>query len=213
MADLIKDFEKIEHDALQNGSFMLQLRRDSWPDGIIVDELIVPLARAARVILLPGYSPDWARAARMPPDWASALNKCVQESGGREEFFPAQASIPALRQFWIQGSFVERGIQHSSGMRVFRPAIPTIGLDASSLAEVPFKSFATTFIGFVKNLEKGSKHFKASVQRVRRLVDDGSDLIFVLYQDPSTLHFVGAPSALSEAISVLRLELKKTPPS
>jgi hypothetical protein len=207
MADLFEDVDAIGLEAGSHGNFMLRLANDTWPAGLIADELVRPIAALAPHVHFPGYRPDWLPARCRAPEWAAALASAMQDVGSSPRMSGAAAANCALRGFWHEGSV--QHIEHDGARRplTYRPALPVLEIPSVSVSLPAFATFATSFVGFKVGRNPG--HFAKAVRLARTLAKQSPDSLFVIYQDSAWLHFHGTPAALSAALAKLGNVLRK----
>jgi hypothetical protein len=207
MADLFDDEAVLDREVEAHGNFMLRLADQTWPAGLVVDELVRPLVARARIVHFPGYRHDWLPTACRAPDWAAPLAACMQDLGVAPGMAGTFAASNELREFWREGAV--QHVEHDGKRRplTHRPALPVLELPADAPSLPAFATFATSFLGFPVGRAKG--HFATAMPLVRMRAEKSPGSVFVLYQDCAWLHFRGKSIALRHALSALRTTMRQ----
>ncbi len=211
MADLLQDTDAALARALHGRNFMLQLRNQLIPDKEIVTGLIVKLIEKAEQVVFPGYKANWLDGVDRPPQWATELQSRISCKFEVPCLSREDAVSPAVAEFWREGSFQTAPPKPGDSPVSHRPALPAIVLAPQALASLPFRAYATTFIGYATDLGRRAGHWAPSVRHAEASIRSGSDMVFVLYQDPAWLFFLGSPDALSKAMRFIAFQMQQKP--
>ena len=206
MANLLAAFDDSLRNAMHSRNVMLRLLDRQLGEESIAG-FVANVAGEAQSIALPGYARGWC-PAHGQPEWAKILDDNVMEGLYGFNLSPAAATLSSLRGFWLQGHF-QGTAAGARGLRPwYRPCLPAIELTVEAFDALPFGRYVSSDVGFSADLYRRKQRFFATtVAFVASRIAQGSESLYLLYQDPAWFFLMGTDTTLTRALHSLRKRL------
>lgn len=206
MLDLLTSYEEAVHEAACSRNLMLRLL-DQQQGADAIAEFIAVVASQARGVALPGYTRNWVPAHEDRPDWARCLDENLVEESGHFRLPPSACTLPSLRGFWRHGVF-RAAVAGGTGLRpVYRPGLPVIEVALADFDSFRVAQHAWPGVAFSADLfRRRQRFFAAAVSFVGARLAQGSDSLYLLYQDPAWLCVMGSEETLEHALRMLQIQ-------